>query len=258
MCGSFNWDKKKVCRHCGAKKTYAQAVSSPASHGSQTRSQESSGNTVSVQGHASTSQQSSSQTQPTPSTSRATISSRISTLEKARDDILSSDPSSEIAKSMEMEVTKLKREIVSNKSLGQQLDGRKGAIERAQKRRRQAQEQLEAANMAIEQETMELSRLEAELKRVEEAINSQQELPSATPIDTILNTMHEILVALQDPSSLDKELVASKVKQAISLSTSLPSDARKEQAPEPMQEDVPPPPEPHMAYGHRLRSKTGQ
>ena len=105
---------------------------------------------------------------------RATLSTRISALEKARNDILSSDPDSAIAKNMQEEIAKLKYEKVSSKSLGQQLDGCKSAIERAQKRRLAAQQQLEEATKGIEKETMEIAGLDGELKKVEIAIATQQ------------------------------------------------------------------------------------
>ena len=158
------------------------------------------------------------------------------------------------------EISKLKHEIVTSKSLGQQLDGCKSAIERFQKRRQQAQAQLETATHAIEKETLEISRLEFELKKVEESIASQQEVPpvSVCPMDTLVATMQELLASLQRPETIDKEFIANKLVQVIALSKPTPAESGHAQTLERMETDTPPPPTPCATYGHRLLSKTGK
>jgi len=162
---------------------------------------------------------------------------------------------------MQEEIAKLKYEKVSSKSLGQQLDGCKSAIERAQKRRLAAQQQLEEATKSIEKETMEIARLDGELKKVEIAIATQQEAAPGDPMECLMSTMKELLTSLQQPNAtLDKDLVTNKIMEAISATNRSTSPVVQGMQAEAMSVDhqgTQPPPQPCATFGHRLRVKSG-
>ena len=300
LCGGSNWAKKKVCRQCGARKSYAQALTSPSTPPSG-RAAPNGGASLPLPlssgvGQLPASQQSGQAQRASPIAkevlsidgqsghiaSKATLSARISTLEKAKAGIVEVDPESALAVTIEAEIQVLKKQKISSKSLGQQLDGCKGAIARATKRRQHAEEQIAAANAVILVENAEVAKMEEELARIERDIAAST-LASAAPnggesedpLQLMLATMKEVLVALQQPAQMiDKDLIAASLLSAISISTKVPNpdvpmEAVSASAPSQgsgANGDPSPPTVPLLIaqeyaqarMGHRLKCKTGR
>ncbi len=67
-----------------------------------------------------------------------------------------------------------------------------------------------------------------------------------------------LLVFLQRPKAIDKELVTDKLIQVIAMSNLILSEIPQARTQEAMEAETPPPPVPCATYGRRLALKTGK
>ena len=204
LCQCENWAEHKVCWQCKAQRQFAEAHSDD-SVPSQTWSSPSPSPRAAS---------------PSPS-ERQVFAQRLKRAEAVLAQMPADDEwyASERTRYVQM-IAELKKQIIGTKSVGQQIDGCKGALERAQKRHAAALENIAAAEKNRDNAAEEISRLQHELSELEAAVSSQlaQEAES-----TSVSHMQSVLTRVISEMCGSGNVAPQELDAATSLARSLSS-----------------------------------
>lgn len=238
ICGGWSWGTAKKCQKCGIKKSYA-TTGKASNHNNPAAQQEPAGKIeqlVSLLKAATMPEhvemigscQHSTAAKPEDTVwieakSRSEYSTQIKAIESALEQLPDTEVFSASRATLIAQREDLKRKISNSKPLAARIEGCRGAMERAQRRRQAALEALQLAQATFKEADQHACAKESELKDMEaEYLASAQkhlvvESQDETCLDALQNNMTRVLKEMESGGKVDQSLIAGAYTQMASL-----------------------------------------
>ena len=183
-CGNWNHGTK-TCPKCGLKRDWAsETVKSPLCESSDDWCVE----------------------QTTDDQTREQLSLQIDDL-KASLKSLSADCHADLRKQIEEQIAEHKRSIIRLGPLSRQIDGCRGALERAQRRRHDAAEAMRVAQESVAKADMDIATATAELCRLEALTPKPPEMDTTNCIDSLESSCVAVIAEMANSGRVSNSLV---------------------------------------------------
>ena len=137
---------------------------------------------------------------------RELLSAQIDDL-KASLKSLTAECHSELRKQMEGQISEHNRSIIRLCPLNRQLDGCRGALERAQRRKREAVEAMRLAQENVAKADADIATGTAELNRLEDLAPHAPEVDAKNCIDSLESSCTEVIAEMANSGSVSDSLV---------------------------------------------------
>ena len=198
FCRTNNKPKGKACQHCGLRRFACAAAGQPASPASAAPSSSSapcSGGTSigTVQ----------------PAESKSEISAHIKHLEAALAALPDTAGCQASRSHLQQEIAASKRRITEMKPLGARIDACRGALERAEQRKRNALEQVALAQEAVMKAEKEELELKASLASLEALVAQESTTGNASSLTQLEEGMTAVISDMRASPTLDQNTVGN-------------------------------------------------
>ena len=256
LCSVSNWASKKVCRQCGARKLYAQALLQCPSSKAQFNANASTNHAESSSSPQAANVNVENSHNMTSVPVKLQLVAKIAALEKAKKALLEAGNCEDTVSSMDAQIISAKQELHASKPIGAQIDGCRSALDRAKKRELKAAEALQEANAALVSAQSDVAKYNADLAKLEAEVASTPPAAFAEANVPIISALQDLLFSMQNPEAqLDKDNIIAVLFNA--LEAAQPSgagvDAEMEAGAESETGD---PMDPNSPVRRRLRGKT--